>query len=397
MAKGNYNLKTLMINGTDFKKAFSQLIFYEDIFSNEMSGHIDVMETESVREYFSGLPNGIIGEEYLTLSFASKFPDGTEHETITKVFWINKLEDYTHLTLSQRSYRLHFISMYHLQNTSHRNRKIWEDKSSGIVSTIIEQQLSAPINQIDTTSFEREYIFPNWTPFQVANFLSTVSLSEEFNDPKYLFYECRDGFNFVSLSYLMNKSYSHEMTSKLFDGGVEDFNRFNIQTYTAKAFYDNSMNEYTGMYGNTLITYDKVNKKFEETTKTYTGTWGQFKHVGETKLTKSFSESPKNRFQFMSINKTENPGIYDKTNLYTRQLLNRSNQPKNNIFVVTYTGNTYLKVGNTIKFDMKTAKDPGKDPDKKLSGKYLMTRLKHIIDVEDYTTIVEIVKDGYLT
>jgi len=395
MESGNYNLMSLFIGGADFRQGYKQVVFYEDIFSNEMSGFIDIIETESVREYFQGLPDGIIGEEYLTLSFASRFPNGTQQDTITKVFWINKLEEYAHNSLPQRTYRLHFISTFHQANYSNRNRKIWEGKADEIVNSIVTSQMGGSMNQIDPAKYKNEYIFPNWTPYQVANFLSTVAISSAYNDPKYLFYECRDGFNFVSLSHLMDKPISHTMTATMFTHGATDVNRFNIQTYASRALFDNAMNEFTGMYGNTFISYDKINKEFEETTQTYTGSWGKFKHVGENKLTKKFSESPKNRFQFMSINKEDNPGIYSHTDEWTKELLNRSNQPKNNVFTVTYTGNTSLKVGTTIEFDIKSTKDDGQNPDRMLSGKYLITRIKHTILKDDYTSVVEIVKDGY--
>ena len=280
---------------------------------------------------------------------------------------------------------------------SHRNRKYWKGTSDNIITRIVEKQLGGKMNKIDTTKYNNEIIFPNLMPYQVANFLSNMSISSTYNDPKYLFYECRDGFNFVSLSHLMDQSPSHTMTMRMFANGRGDMNRFNIQSYATKTLFNSIMNEFTGMFGNTFITFDKVTQQIKETTHKYSDTWDQFKHVGETKLTKNLVESAKNRFQFMLSGRPENPNTYTHTDEWGGQLLNRSNQAKNNTFVVTYTGNTNLKLGQTLNFDIKTSKDRGDAPDKKLSGKFLITRLKHIIQRTDYRTMVEITKDGYKT
>lgn len=394
MESTNYIIKEITIGDTDFSTAWNQIVFFEDIFTNEMSGYIEVMETESVREQFEGLPDGIIGEEKVHLSFASKFPNGTEHETIDVDFVVNKIADFRQNTLEQKLYKLHFVSQYHDANIGHRNRKYWEGTSDDIVTRIVEKQLGAKMNMVDTSKYTNEIVFPNLMPYQVANFLSDMSISSNYNDPKYLFYECRDGFNFVSLSHLMEQSPIHTMTSEIFsDAG--DQSRFNVQSFATKTVFDSLMNEFTGMFGNTLITFDKIKQEIVEKVNTYSDTFDQFKHVGETKLTKNLEESGKNKFQFMLAGNEESPNTYTHTDEWAGQLLNRANQVKNNTMVVTYTGNTNLKVGKTVEFDLKSSKGKGDDADKKLSGKYLITRLKHVIDRLDYKTMVEIAKDGF--
>lgn len=393
--KVNYVIKKITLNKANIESGWVSVVFYEDIYSNEMSGYIEIMESETFREGFEGLQDGIIGEETLKLIFCSRFPNGTEQEDIEVEFSLNKLDKWQQNTLEQKVYKLHFVSKYHDANVGHRSRKYWEGTSDDIIKRIVEKQLGGSLVRTDPAKFNNEIIFPNLMPYQVANFLSDISMSNKYNDPKYLFYECRDGFNFVTMSYLMDQPISHMMSAEIFAHGSGDLNRFNIQSYASNSLFDSLMNETTGMFGNTYIQYDKIDKKYYETVNTYPDTWDQFKHVGETPLVKNLKVSGKNRFQFMIAGKPENPNTYIHTDEWSGQLLNRSNQSKNNTFVVTYTGNTNLKIGRTIDFGIMSTKNRGMDQDRNLSGKFLITRIKHVINRNNYITMLEIVKDGY--
>jgi len=393
----NYIVKKITLNQADIETGWVSIVIFEDIYSNEMSGYIDLFETETFREGFAGMENGIIGEEKLHIEFCSRFPNKTEQKTIKFDFVLNKLHEFEQNTLEQKVYRLHFVSQYHDENVSHRNRKVWTGTADNIVSRIVTKQLGAPLATVDPAKFVQEIIFPNLMPYQVANFLADISISKQYNDPKYLFFEDRHGFNFTTMSKMIDQPPIVIMTAELFADGKRDQNRMNIQSYTSKTLFDSTMNEFTGMFGNSYIMYDKIDKKYHETTKTYTDSHAQFKHVGETKLTRTQNESPKNRFQFMIAGKPENPNTYIHTDEWTRQLLNRSNQIKNNSFIVTYTGNTDLEIGKPIEYAIMSTKDLGQNQDKKLSGKFLITRIKHIIERTQYRTMLEIGKDGYKT
>jgi len=67
----------------------------------------------------------------------------------------------------------------------------------------------------------------------------------------------------------------------------------------------------------------------------------------------------------------------------------------NNIIVITIPGNSELNVGDTIecKFTPATSFEEGKEEDKYTSGKYLITKCRHVITKQIYDTVLECVKD----
>ena len=67
----------------------------------------------------------------------------------------------------------------------------------------------------------------------------------------------------------------------------------------------------------------------------------------------------------------------------------------NNVIVITIPGNSELNVGDTIecKFTPATSFEEGKEEDKYQSGKYLITKCRHVITKQIYDTVLECVKD----
>jgi len=371
---------------------FGQIVIYEDIFRNSMSGYIDIGESINMRE---AMP--IIGEEYFVVRFnsmasVSKTPD----DPILFVMKVFKLTNFTEGNLEQRMYRLHLQSLQAETNRTKRIRKVYEGKGSSIVSRILDGMFGgAELKTVDATKYEEKYVFPNWYPYKCIDFIARTSISAQYNDPYYLFYEDRDGFHFQSLSKMFDQDKAATIEYKIIDSkSDEDQDKYLATKFNFSPMFDVLENELNGMYGGRLVTYDKVLKKRTETDLTYTETFGKFKHLGPTKLTNMKVEAPENHVQFMMTNDTKSPGLYDHVDEWATQRRIRSAQARGLRAIVELNRATNLKLADVVQFDFLNSK--GKK-DKLLSGKWVLSRMKHVITPVGYTCQVEMIKDGYAT
>ena len=363
----NIKLKTLTIAGYDFRYAFATMNVYEDLQKNSYTGDIVVMETEGVREVVP-----IIGEEVCNITFCTVEPvSNNEHDDVQFAFRVNKLEELREGASNQRYYKLHFTSQNYELNVNARVRKHYKGTADQIVTRLLKAHLGIQPYTIDPAKHEQDFVFPNWHPFQCINYLATVSVSSKYNDPYYLFYEDRDGFHFTTLSQLMDKEAIETVDMKMINIDAEDdkWDKIQMSAFTTNPLFDCVENYFTGMYGNTRIMYDKINRKMKETGSTYSDTYGKFKHVGQQKLTQSKPENPKNKFQFIINNQPENPGVYSHTDEWANLLLHRAAQIRNNRIHISINGKSSIKLGDLIKWDFRSTRE-NVDFDEILSGKY---------------------------
>lgn len=387
---GTVKIKALELNGRNIVSAFTSCTIYEDILRNVWSGHIDIIETESVRE---SMP--IIGEEIIVIRFASARPvSGEEDDVIQFLGRITKLKNYREGTAAQRRYRLHFQSIWAEVNKSKRCRKAYTGTGSDIASKIMKNQMNQELQTVDAAKYSEDFVFPNWNPFQCLNFLTTVSVSAQYNDPAYLFYEDRDGYHFTTLSKLMDKEHVDTIQVKMIQGSQDPIADQTITSViTFDPLFDTIETADAGLYGGTLITYDKVNKSYKEITSTYSETYDEWKHVAKEKLTDIRAESPKNRFQFMFANDTKNPGPYTQTREWALKGLIRAAQIRGHRVHLFLNRSTDFKIGDLLEWDLKSTQDTMK-PDEILSGNWMITRIRHTFNQTNYNAHVELIKDG---
>lgn len=390
--KNPFKLDLLSLDGRDLRGAFTQLVIYEDLFLNSFSGFIDIMETEQLREE---LP--IIGEEFFMCQFASMRPlTESPDSTITIVAKVFKLDKFTEGNSQQKRYRLHFQSLQAEANRAKRIRKAHKGTGSSIVANIMQNMFGEQLESVDPAKHVEEYVFPNWNPYKCIDHIAKTSVSAQYNDPYYIFYQDRDGFHFTTLSKLMDKPSAADIhmknISSLEDEAKDDYLASDINF---DPMFDGLESELWGMYGGRLTTYDKVNKEWKQTDLTYSSVYGQHKHVAKEKLTKKKFESAKSAQQFLMTNKISSPGPYAHTDEWATQIRIRSGQIRGMRAHFWLNRATSLKIGDCVKFNFKNLKDPSQPvDDKRLAGKWLITRMKHVLTEQEYQCQVEIVKDG---
>lgn len=393
-SSGTVTVRKIELAGRDIYDAFTSCSIYEDIFQNTWSGHIDIMETEFIRETIP-----IIGEEIIIIQFSSRKPfAGTNDETIQFIGRVTKLKDYREGTATQRRYRLHFQSIWAEVSKGQRCRKHYRGTPTEVASAILQAQVGTKFQTLDPAKFTRDFVFPNMNPYQCINFLSTVATSKRYADPYYLFYEDRDGFHMTTLSQIMDKPKVDTVKVKLVQQTYGEKGAEADKTLTSvisfDPLFDTLENSEMGLYGGTLISYDKVNKVFKEQRQTYSDTYDRYKHVSDKKLTISRAESPKNKFQFIMENDNTSPGIYSELEAWALPRPIRAAQIRGHRAHLYLNRSTGFKVGDILDWELMAGPPGGQAPDKVLGKNWMITRIHHKFNHVNYNAHVEIIKDG---
>ncbi len=185
-------------NGT-YHNIIPQIInvqIYEDLFSPFITGSIIVRESLDFANLFP-----LVGEEIVNLEIATP----SLGKKLKGQFFIYKMSDRDTLGDKGVVFQLHIISR---ESVIDLNKKI-SKPFSGKVSEIATQILNEPTVGLETdknvivepTSNSTKYVSNFWSPVQNLNYLCSNALNRN-KSPTYLFFENREGLNFLSLDTL---------------------------------------------------------------------------------------------------------------------------------------------------------------------------------------------------
>lgn len=410
---GDINIRKLEIVGSnnysvDISRQVAQINFYEDIFSpfNTMS----IVVKESV-DFITSLP--LRGEEVINVELAT--PTMVKQEHIIKgKFYIYKLTDRQEMTQKSTVYVLHCISYEAIIDMNTKRSKAYRGKISDIAYQIIGKDGLNTDKQInvESTINSVKYTSNFWSPVKNLNYISSLARNINYS-PSFLFFENRNGFNFLSLDSLYNQdviqsfrkdNYVRDTNSR----GVsnknveEDFKR--ILSFKVINSYDSMKNINDGTYASRMYTYDIVKKKYTVTDYSALDNFSFQNHLNKKSLLSEYKPvSYLNSF----FNQIKHYGVHDgfpdtsiSKNIQERssviQLLN------SNTIEITVLGRTDYTVGQKVYVQIPKAAPLGeKDKedesiDSTWSGNYIIIALNHNINREKHEVTMELAKDTYI-
>jgi hypothetical protein len=418
----DYTLKTITLLsqfGTyDLKNSFVELSYYEDIFSSCISGVLVITEAEGLIERFN-----MVGNEYLRLVF-SKASDKTY--AIDKLFRVYKVSNRQLVgTMQSEGYVIHFCSDELLLSEQYKVSKSYKGRGiSSIVTDILQNYLKVPPKKklnIEPTKGVYDFIVPNFKPFEAINWLSTYALSASTGvvGADMIFFENKFGFNFASLQTLFQqpiyKTYNYKPKSFQNANETTDDKFYAVISYQHTDSFDTLQGISTGVFANQLITIDPLLQTH------YTTNFNYNKYFDSSKKLNSHPiiNGVKNRFDHALYETTQAVVKVATTNTNQKNVPYLASRPgsfSKDIFIEQYVPNrtAQLSLSNYHKITMKINGDPGasagltiqfdllsmnpstnkKEKDRFNSGKYLISAVKHSIDVAGYTSVLEIVKDS---
>lgn len=432
----------------DLKPHFLELNVYENIFRPALTASLVLGDSHNIPYK---LP--IVGEETVDIDISLSGVEGLKNEDLLSIkppkFHVNSLSDRYFTKPKAQIFSLDLVSEHYMSSLHSKVSKSYRGKTiSSIVDDIYFKYLNDGERGMDflPTEGTENIVIPNLNPIDAIEWLAKRAIRE--NAVNYLFYETMNQSYFFSLDYLAEQEPVATFINK---PRVDDpsgvihleNNTFRIDKFYFKKQFDKKENIERGVYSSKLITHDIVKKKITQYEYTGFNEWFAFNHCGAfPPLSNSDIEAKSSSIPRVSHAPSNEANKYpttDERNL-ARQIdshveffpkhdqmyaLNTNDLYDNKVenwklrrnahigiydgitLILDVSGHSGLRVGHTINLILPSPETTDKDlksdsvDDKFLSGKYMVTAIRHIFSQATrtdpkvtYTMKVEVTKDG---
>lgn len=407
---GDVNIESVEIisskrNSLNIRNQVVSINIYEDIFSPFITGTLVVKDALDLVNFFP-----LVGDEQLNLKLSTPGFTG-KTGVIDLKCRIYKMTDREMVGNRVVAYMLHFISSEAIMDLNLKLSKSYTGNISNIVLSILNEcSISDPERfHIEDTINAVTYVSNYWSPVKNLNYLAEHAISKH-NSPTFLFFENRNGLNFVSLGELYTfpvvRNFVYNDYSRDYipgsDGNIrnieKDFSQ--IIDVNIPIAYDYIERMTNGAFASTLITHNI-------TTKTYN-------YAGFDFLTDYADDVRLNKYPLISKNIIHSPaaaittmhkanGVLSGNNDITnskifqkrRSLLTLADSAK---IEITVLGRTDYTVGQKINVNFNQIKPIDKEDkdidDLVFSGDYIISSIKHFIDRTSHKCVFELIKDS---
>lgn len=394
----------------DVRNLLIEFSIFEDIFNNTISGELALNDARNLLMKFP-----IFGFEKLHIDFNT--PDLNRYIADFRVYKVDAIG----LTKErQQMYGLHFCSATEITNAQTKVVKSYKGKLiSDIADDIQKTYLNSTFNNLNTTKYLHHIVIPQWSPFKAMNWLCSRANAEQFNGANYVYFQTLDGFNFQPVEQLAiqasKQNYKFEPQNIREDSEShprdvqDDF--VNVQSYTFQKRIDALHNITSGMYGSHLITHNLIRKIWRKTDWKYKSTWFDYQHIEQNKAIggpgylisqkDDYSPEAKHRLYPSGLGIEDYP---NRVESWMQPRLSQMYQLENVRLNITVPGDTTRRAGDVVTFYLPSP-EPVTDKqfyDKYYGGnqgtttgaaRYLVTAVRHILKMEEYMTILELIKD----
>lgn len=440
------------------KGIFENVMIYEDIFSNTMSGSITLINSFNIVKNFP-----IIGAETLTVVYRTPMIGSPPVKLVFRTYKISLLSETAQE--SNQLVRVEFISHEGIKNTqkkiskSFRNMPVSkmveniydeylakdngemngildssvEGKSGlnldssyirnrvGLVSETIGSSLRSSEQSddgkkhiktlLETYDF-RSYVIPYMAPFQAINWLCHRARAKANTSMcDYVFFENQEGHHFVPISWLKTQSASYTYTNYPEGFRNQQGNRMleselrNVLSMTVQTMSDKIKQQTLGMFASALMTHDMTTKMWNTVQFRYDNSFKNDAAYLENnplvplqKLDYTNAvESNINFYPCSSFTTTGMTRINDPDEIYLlrQSLLNQINSVN---LIIECFGDSNVMVGQVIDFktiSKESTTMQDKFDDDYMEGRYLVTAIKHVISEREHTMVMTLSRDSF--
>jgi hypothetical protein len=268
------------------------------------------------------------------------------------------------------------------------------------------------LKSIAETYDARSYVIPYWTPLYTINWLANRARAKlDTSMCDYVLFQNSDGHHFVPISGLKTASPSFTYTNypdgfrSNDDARMMESELRNIHSMVVEDMTDKIKQQSLGMLASAVLTHDITTKTWNSTQFRYDKSFqNDAPHIEKNPLVPQqkidYTDAveshirfyPKSSFTMEGKVQVHDP---DETVLLRQSLLNQINAI--NIIVSCY-GDTNVKVGQIIDFRTiarEATKKQDKFEDDYLSGKYLVTAVKHSVTDREHLMTMTLSKDSF--
>ena len=396
-------LKLINAFGTniDIDLIYGEINLYEDLFSNVINGDILLTDSNNIFNLLN-----MHGNEFISLSFST--PGMARYQKIFRIF---KISDYSLRGTSNATFKIHFCSEEFLLNQQYYiSRSFKETRLSDVVKIIARNILKIPETKLPNELIEEStlllnpeknpLIIPNLKPFEAINWIASFTLSKLDLSPGFFFFETINGYSFKSLSTLYNapikKTISYSPKNNDFFESVGS-KHDKLDEMEFKQVFDVLDNINNGAYASELLKLDVMNRTTE------------FEQFGSNRSTiKTLNDYlPFNYAKNRLGNSLHQASAYVKMfpkfqdNLASQWLLMRAARIallNNTRLHIDIPGDSSISVGDIV--NVKIPKNDAQTDsnnitlDPIMSGKYLITGLRHQLLDDKYFCHAQLCKDS---
>lgn len=407
---------------TDYGQVFKlkhlvvEISFFEDIYSFACSGNIVLRDAIGIIEKMR-----LDGSEFIEITYGKSKNQSKEYKNSRK-YRLYKVGS----RKPSGNKNTEFFTMYFSSEEMFLSEQLKISKSfkGTVISDIIKSILSDKnsglkvnpnkIKHIQQTYGVYDFIVPRMKPFEAISWLSTYARPDADSGADMLFYETNDGFYFQSIQTMFESTpyatYKYQPSDLNYNKKSE--NVFNILDYEFVNTYDSLGATKSGMYANRLISLDPIKR-----TKTIT-------NFSKDDLGYEESGSAINRFGkrqtemhegslklvFSNANQAEQPYISQQPDGVAKDIYIETAVPNRTaqIALSNYTvmkaiipGDSAITAGRTVNILIYslgtegTPTAPTRQKDEYFSGIYLVTAVRHILQMQGtYQTVLELAKEN---
>ncbi len=412
-------LKLVSSNGKvdDLLDKFNAINIYEDIFQSVITGTIQLNDGINLLNEYA-----IHGNEYLYITFGRP-GEISPQERYTKVFRIYKIADREKSTQGQiQNYVLHFCSEELIfSNQQSITRALSGGNTLEYVGNICLFDLKVQFPKL--VDFERsfgptEFVLTRRKPLDAIKYLTEQSFSSSLSP--FVFFENKNGFNFVSLQSL----YKRDPITKL------QFNtaKFTLDRETSPYINSTDINDFRfnqnfdvqqatkeGLYSSRLYTLDLIRQKYTKhdvsllnelntdvmiegyfpfNTATNRNNRALYEEYDSKVYYWLTNKSRSNLPYFISKRVRENDSFVEEHLAQRRMQINLINNTELHCVV---PGNPQYSAGFTVDLEIPAFAqnlESERINDPYYSGKYLITAVRHVIVPGSLQTVLELSKNS---
>ena len=419
------DLSSLTIDFSVFQNLFEHYLQC-DLVINDSVGLINTLNGDKD----NSVAGGFTGGEILVVSYKSN-DDSLEYKN--HFFALYELTDRKRIEERSEAYFLSGISIEAYPAMSNKICRAYGGGGGNLISKMVESIIgefvytenvkSLHYNYRDTIGLRQtkevdvdetiglqKYIIPNLTVDDTIDFLAKEADSPD-HIPYYIFYENSKGFNFKNLGNLIKQDVKEDLVylqSNLNEGkgsaNDENFDRTKIISFDVIKQSNILDNIQGGLYKSKTIHLDILRKNKREVIFDYNDYVEKFSKLQPYKIVGDVDTFPVVRMMTSRTGHDNDSIFADEAPTPKKygEVIGQSQSYESHIFntivEVTIPGDSELDVGDIIRLNIPvaaTSNDQDGDEDKYLSGKYLITKLRHkMLDGNDsFTTILECSKD----
>ena len=397
------NLISVTGQALDVHHLMLELSVWEDIDNATVSGTIMLCDATNLIHNFP-----ITCFEQLDIAFQTP---GQQVWSMT--FEIYKISDRKNIKEREQVYTLHLVAKEQIDNLKVRVSKSYKGKLiSDMVSDLHTKWLGGRSINIETTKFTHHVVIPDLHPMHAINWLATRANPAGWLGSNYLYYQDRDGFNFVTGETLLSQSTSDTYViqpanvrmQNITDGYTpRDLQRDMkaVQEWAILDHVDIIQNMQSGMYGSELITHDLATKQWSRTTFDYVPSYPNYQHLYSNML---FSQArPDNRDSSKAIKKFHSVGQQPfpfRPDSWLPIRISQLRQMHSVTVQITVPGDTTKKAGMVVDLLL-----PSPEPlinnqivyDKFYRGRYIIASVRHSILQDQFKSSYTLIKDSVFT